>query len=122
MDKLGTVFNRGFSTGFYLGQPGRKDFANTGGSVATTRKDYVGKVIHFDRKSKEAVIKLEAGGIAIGEMLTIQGKKTGVINQTIESIRISVDVVKSAKKSDIVSVKVSAIVEKGDKVFVIRRC
>jgi len=45
LKELETVYNRGFSTGFYFGKPSSEDYAGIEGSKATTRKVYVGKVI-----------------------------------------------------------------------------
>src|SRR3989338_1817567 len=59
LKKLKAAYNRGFSSGFYLGMPTAKDFADSYGSKATTRKEYVGKVLNFYKKSNVALIKVE---------------------------------------------------------------
>ncbi len=54
LKELETVYNRGFSTGFYFGTPSSEDYAGVNGSKATTRKVYVGKVLNYFKKPKAA--------------------------------------------------------------------
>ena len=114
--KLKTVYNRGFSNGFYLGLPTADDFTDRGGSKATTKKIYVGYVINFFKEPNVAVIKLEAGGIKKGDKIMIQGPTTGVQEQTIESMEINHEPVKEAEKQD-VGVKLNFTARPNDKVF-----
>ena len=43
MGQLEKVYNRGFSSGFYMGKP-IDEWTKTAGSQATTKKEYVGLV------------------------------------------------------------------------------
>ncbi len=59
LKKLKTVYNRDFSSGFYLGKP-INEFTNEYGSKATTKKQFVGKVKNYFTKNKVAEIQVES--------------------------------------------------------------
>ena len=118
VEKLKTVYNRGFSNGFYLGLPTADDFTDVCGSKATTRKTYVGYITNFFKEPSVAVIKLEAGGIKVGDKIMIQGETTGVKEQIVESMEINSKKVEKAEK-EMVGIKLNFIARENDKVFVI---
>ncbi len=118
VEKLKTVYNRGFSTGFYLGMPTGEDFTDAHGTKATQVKQYIGYVIDFYKKQGVAAIKLEAGGLKVGDRIMIQGQKTGVQEQTVESMEISNKPVKEAGKG-LVGLKLNFEARENDPVFLI---
>lgn len=118
LKEINTVFNRGFSSGFYLGNPSDKDFAKTGISNATTRKILVGRV---EKSGISVVVKMDSQEINKGELLSIQGPETGVVMHTISNMEINGEVSDTAKKSDFVHIELKENVNKGDSVFVIRK-
>jgi len=85
-NELGKVYNRGFSTGFYFGTPDGQDYTEKYGSMATTRKVYVGKVLNYYKKSQIAHVRLEAGGVSVEDPIYIIGNKTGCVETKIESL------------------------------------
>lgn len=121
LTKLKTAYNRGFSSGFYLGMPAAKDFTDSYGSKATTRKEYVGKVLNFYKKSNVALIKVERLGFGIDSELMLQGNKTGVVNEKINKI-LNNDGKETinAKRGDIVTMKLKNTVRENDKVYLIK--
>lgn len=84
--ELEKVYNRGFSNGFYFGVPGDEDYAGKYGSLATTKKVYVGKVLNYYRKAGAAFIKLEAGELNLDDSVYIIGNKTGCVELKISQI------------------------------------
>ena len=121
LKKLKAAYNRGFSSGFYLGMPTAKDFADSYGSKATTRKEYVGKVLNFYKKSSVALIKVERLGFGIGSGLMFQGNKTGVVNEKAETILDDRnEKTNKAKKGSIVTIKLKNAVRENDKVYLIK--
>ena len=118
VEQLKTVYNRGFSSGFYLGLPTADDFTDTGGSKATTRKIYVGYVTNYYKEPSVAAIKLEAGAIKKGDRIMIQGETTGVQEQTVESMEINNKKVDKAEK-EMAGIKLNFAARENDKVFVI---
>ncbi len=79
VEDLRTVYNRGFSHGFYFDVPGSEDYSPTYGSIATTKKEYIGKVINYFKQPKAAYIQIESGKIVLGDDILIIGKTSGVI-------------------------------------------
>ncbi len=79
VEDLRTVYNRGFSSGFYFDVPSSEDYSPTYGSIATTKKEYIGKVINYFKQPKAAYIQIESDKIALGDDILIIGKTSGVI-------------------------------------------
>jgi len=84
MQQLDTVYNRGFWSGYYLGQE-LGEWSNVPGSMATQKKVYLGKAANFFAKSSIAEFKMEAYDLKLGDTILITGQTTGaqelLINQ-----------------------------------------
>ena len=120
IEKLKKVYNREFSSGFFLGLPTAKDFTHSYGSKATTRKKYLGFVKNYYKKVSVAEIKLEAGDIKAGDNILVIGNKTGVVDEKIVSMQIEKKEVKKAKKGSSVGIKTKNQLRANDKVYVIK--
>ncbi len=119
LNELGTVYNRGFSSGFYFDTPSSADYAGVNGSKATTRKVYVGKVLNFFSNVQVAHILIESGEIKIDDDILIMGDSTGVIEMKIAGLKVF-DIDSSfAKRGDELTMKVPAAVRRNDKVYLI---
>jgi len=121
LKELETVYNRGFSTGFYFGKPSSEDYAGVEGSKATTRKVYVGKVLNYFKKPKVAQVLLETGQIKLKDQLIITGETTGLLEMTLKRIIINEKSSKSAKKGDEVTFVTPELVRRNDKVYLVER-
>jgi putative protease len=121
MRRLESVYNRGFSTGFYLGAPTSDDFTDAEGGKATETKEYIGFANNYYPKVKVAELKIESGTVKIGDVLRIQGNTTGTFKQKIASMEINHKKIKEAKKGDSVAVKVNQLVRKNDRIFLVRK-
>lgn len=117
LDELKKVYNRGFSSGFYFGVPGSESYASTYGSVASTRKVYVGKVVNYYKQSKVAQLKIEADKISLGDSIYIIGKTTGTVETTINEIHKDEVNVSEANKGDNVTIICEERVREFDKVY-----
>ncbi|MFP4400938.1 MAG: peptidase U32 family protein [Candidatus Woesearchaeota archaeon] len=117
VEKVKQVYNRDFSTGFYMGRP-IKEFTDSYGSKATMTKKYIGVVLNYFRKANAAEIKSEAGILKKGDTILIIGSTTGVVKQKIESIQYEGKKISSIKKGQSGGIKVDSIVRKNDKVYV----
>jgi len=115
--KLQTVYNRGFSTGFFMGKP-IDEWSRAYGSLATEKKVYAGKVVNYYSKKKAAVVKLESLGLSVGDELMVQGPTTGVVRLNVSSIHIEGKDVKKGKKGELVGLSLP-LVRKNDKVYVV---
>ena len=115
--RLEHVYNRGFSAGFYFGRPGHEDFATQRGSLAKTRKRYVGKVLNYYKKPAVVHVKLEAADIKLGDKLYIMGQTTGTVEKELTSLVMGEQFVEEAPKGSEVTFRCGEIVRPNDKVF-----
>ena len=116
--KLKSVYNRGFSTGFYLGKP-MNEWAKAYGSRATKKKIYIGKVKNFYKNINVAEILMESGKLKLEDNIMFQGPTTGVIEQKINSMEGHHKKITQAKKGERIAIKTSNVVRENDKVFLI---
>ncbi len=116
MDRLKTVYNRGFWDGYYLGQT-LGEWAGQHGSLATQRKEYVGKVTNYFRKLMVAEIRMESGFLKPGDAIYIQGPTTGSIEFIIPEIRVDLHPVKKTAKGDQCSIPVDTLIRRADKIY-----
>jgi putative protease len=119
LEELGTVYNRGFSSGFYFDVPSSEEYAGVNGSKATTRKVYVGKVLNYFSNVEVAHILIESGEIKISDNILIMGDSTGVVEANVESMKVFDIDCSSAKRGDELTIKVSSLVRRNDKVYLI---
>jgi putative protease len=119
LKELKTVYNRGFSTGFYFGAPSSQDYAGVNGSKATTRKVYVGKVLNYFKKPKAVHILLESGKVNLKDKLLILGETTGLVELTLDEIIINNKSSSSAKKGDEVTFVTPELVRRNDRVYLV---
>ena len=117
--KMAAVFNRGFSNGFYFTEPGKSDYANIGGSAATMRKEYLGKVAGFG--ADNTAIKIESGIVKKGDQLIIEGPETGVVVHKISKMAVGDKISDKAGKQDIIYIKLNKPVKRGDKVYLFKK-
>ena len=115
-DRLSTVFNRGFWDGYYLGQK-LGEWNTRYGSNAAKRKVYLGKVTNYFRKLHVAELKLENGDLARGDTILIMGPTTGVIEHTVEEIRVDLKETGKALKGEFCSIRISDIIRRSDKIY-----
>lgn len=71
------VYNRGFSTGFLFGTPGVEGWTEPH-NQATEKKERVGIVSNYFKKSDIAEVTVREGSIMIGDELYVQGPTTGI--------------------------------------------
>ena len=117
--ELAGVYNRGFSTGFYFGTPGKEGINyDHSGNIATTKKILVGYVKKYYAKIKVAEISLESCGLKVGDEISIEGHTT-YLKQQVDSIELAGENLKIAKKGMLIGVKVVKRVRRNDKVFVL---
>jgi len=121
LEQLSLVYNRQFSSGFYLGLPTNNDFSNIENSASKEKKHFIGKITHFYPKINVATIKLASKvPVNVGEKIIILGNTTGIIHSEINSMQINHKAVKHANKGQEIGIKVPALVRKNDEVYVIR--
>jgi len=117
--QLEKVYNKGFSSGFYLKMPTADDFAKIEHSASQEKKHFIGKVTHYFDKAKVAAVKL-VDELKLGDEIVIIGKNTGIINTKIDSMQINKKPIEKAKRNQEIGIKVPQLVRKNDEVYVIK--
>lgn len=112
LNQLATVYNKGFSTGFYMGKP-LNEWAGVYGSKATTRKEKIGRVTNYYTEKNVVEIQLDAGEISAGDPYYIIGPTTGVLTGKLPTpwLESPVNIV---KKGDLFTFKQEAKTRPGD--------
>jgi putative protease len=114
--RLAEVYNRGFWDGYYLGQK-LGEWSAIYGSQATKKKLQLGKVVNFFTKLNVAEILLEQHSLSTGDDIMIIGPTTGVHEENVKEIRLDLEPVERVEKGVKISVPVSGLVRRGDKVY-----
>lgn len=118
--RLGTVFNRGFWDGYYLGQRLGEWNANYGSS-ATERKVYVGRGVKYFSALGVGEFVIDAQPLNRGDRLCMTGPTTGIVYFTADEIRYELKPVERAEQGWHVSMKVPCKVRPSDKLFKIEK-
>jgi putative protease len=116
MERLSSVYNRGFWNGYYLGQK-LGQWTDSSGSKATEKKVYIGKGVKYFPKINVAEFKIEAGSFKEGDKLLITGPTTGVVELEAPEIRVELKAVESAKKGDNCSFTLETKIRPSDKLY-----
>ncbi len=119
MEKLKEVYNRGFSSGFYMGTPTNDDFSDIENSAATTKKEFIGKIKHYYPKSKVGTIFISTGKIELGDEIAIIGNTTGLEKIKVKRLEINKKPVKKAIKGQEVGLKLPRV-RKNDEVYIVK--
>lgn len=116
MSRLETVYNRGFWGGYFLGQE-LGEWTDSSGSKATVKKVFLGKGMHYYGKAKVAQFKIEAQQLKVGDQILITGPTTGVIETTIETMRVDDVEADIASKGSEVTFSLDEVIRASDKLY-----
>ncbi|MDR0223643.1 MAG: U32 family peptidase [Myroides odoratus] len=116
MAALETVYNRGFWSGYYLGQK-LGEWSDNPGSNATQKKVYVGKAAHYFQKAAIGEFKIEAYDIKVGDRILITGPSTGAQELTIDELFVNEQATEKAIKGDDCTIKLPFRVRLSDKMY-----
>lgn len=116
MKVLETVYNRGFWSGYYLGQK-LGEWSDNPGSNATQKKVYVGKAMHYFQKASIGEFKIEAYDIKIGDRILITGPSTGAQELVIEEMFVNEQPAEKATKGDDCTFKLPFRIRLSDKLY-----
>ncbi|VVB74486.1 Peptidase family U32 [Candidatus Tiddalikarchaeum anstoanum] len=118
--RLGSVFNRGFCTGFYFGSPKRGVELSKRGNVSRIKRVVVGCVLNYYPKNGVVYVNLNHAGLNVGDEVLIEGKTTS-FRERIGSIYIEGVSSSSAKKGSKITFKVSSKARRNDQVYVFKK-
>lgn len=116
--ELASVYNRGFSTGFYFGTPGLESFSpEKNMNLSEQKRRAAGIVTNYYPKQKAAAIKLLEEGIAVGNEIVIEGSTT-YLKQHVSFLKKEGKSVLSVQKGEEAGLAVEAVVRKNDRIFI----
>ena len=116
MAELEKVYNRGFWSGYYLGQK-MGEWSDGPGSSATQKKVYIGKGMHFFPKTNIAEFKLEAYDLSVGDQILITGPTTGAKEMDITAMFVNDRPAEQANRGDSVTFRTDFRVRPSDKLY-----
>ena len=116
MSELEKVYNRGFWSGYYLGQK-LGEWSENPGSNATQKKVYIGKGQHYYTQAGIAEFLIEAYDLKINDTILIQGPTTGSKELKLESFMVDDQEVNMAKKGDVVTFPIDFRIRLSDKLY-----
>lgn len=116
MKRLEKVYNRGFWSGYYLGQK-LGEWSGTDGSHATQKKIYIGQGLKYYAKSKVGEFKIESHTLKKGDKILVTGPTTGVIELEANEVRVDDKVVELAEKGMICTLAVEEKIRPSDKLY-----
>lgn len=116
MTALETVYNRGFWSGYYLGQK-LGEWSDNPGSSATQKKVYVGKAMHYFQKASIGEFKIEAYDIKPGDRILITGPNTGAQELVIDEMYVNEKPADKATKGDDCTFKLPFRIRLSDKLY-----
>ena len=128
-EELSEVFNRGFWDGYYQGAK-LGEWSDVYGSHATRKKIYCGKITNWFDRISVAEVLVESEALRKGDDILIIGETTGVIEQTVNEIRVDLKPTGMAAKGTLCSIPVifpddiripgGKKLRRGDKVYIWR--
>jgi len=115
-DRLKSVYNRGFWGGYYLGKS-MGEWAESSGSQATQKKEFIGKIENHFSNLNVVQLKIETGSLRKGDNIIVLGKTTGVVEMTLPEVRVGDNIDAVAVKGDACSFVVNTLLRRGDQVY-----
>ena len=125
--RLATVFNRGFWDGYYQGAR-LGEWSEVYGNRATRTKVYCGKVTNWFAQIGVAEILPETVPLKQGDTILVIGATTGVVEKTVDELRVGLKPVQTAQKGEYCSIafppevfaagNAAPKLHRGDKVYI----
>lgn len=116
MARLAKVYNRGFWSGYYLGQE-MGEWTKKHGSSAQQKKVFLGKGIHYYPKAKVAHFDIDSYSLKVGDKVVIIGPTTGVVETEITELMVNSAKVDEAKKGMNCTFPLEQLIRKSDKLY-----
>ena len=116
MQELEKVYNRGFWSGYYLGQK-LGEWSKGSGSHATQKKVYIGKGVHYFPKAKIGEFKIEAYDVSLGDTILITGPTTGAREFELKEMLVNDKPQEKGTKGDAITIPLDFRVRPSDKLY-----
>ena len=116
VQELEKVYNRGFWSGYYLGQK-LGEWSKGSGSHATQKKVYIGKGVHFYPKAKVGEFKIEAYDLSIDDTILITGTTTGAKEFQLKQMLVNDEPLLKGTKGDSITIPLDFRIRPSDKLY-----
>ena len=116
MQELEKVYNRGFWSGYYLGQK-LGEWSNSNGSAATQKKVYIGKGMHYFPKTGIGEFKIEAYDLSLGDTVLITGPTTGAQEIQVTEMLVNDQELPKGERGDSVTIPLPFRIRLSDKLY-----
>ena len=116
--ELKSVYNRGFSSGFYLGDPSEERSRKL---EATHEKIYSGEIIKFYKKIKVAEVRVRNEPLRKGDRIVCMGKNTPASFAQLKDLQINHEFVNIIDKGERGGIKLPFPAKRNDKIFIWRK-
>jgi len=116
LERLATVFNRGFWDGYYLGKK-MGEWNDSYGSRATEKKIFIGRGVKYFGKINVAEFQLDTNTLKLGDKILITGPTTGAITTTVEELRVDNSPVDEVAKGVSFSLPIAEAIRPSDKLY-----
>lgn len=116
LERLSTVYNRGFWDGYYLGRK-MGEWNDSYGSKATDKKIFLGRGVKYFKKINVGEFRMESHSLNQGDKILITGPDFGVVKTTVEEMRVEDGIVETVKKGDTFSIKVEEVIRPSSKLY-----
>ncbi len=114
LKRLSSVFNRGFSTGFYYNNP--EEDLKGNGNQSSIKKEYVGEIINYYSRKGVAELLIKNNELIINDEVIIENSFK-FIKQKIKSMESKHKKITKAIKGEIIGLKVKEKTSKGMQVY-----
>jgi len=119
--ELASVYNRGFSTGFYFGVPGLEGFSpEKGMNASKNKRRAAGIVTNYYPKAGAAAVRLLEEGLAVGDEILIEGSIT-YLRQQVRSMKKGGLPLERAEKGDELGLSVEGKVRENDRIYIMQK-
>ena len=115
-ERMDNVFNRGFWGGYFLGKE-LGEWTDEDGSKAKKRKIYVGDGTKYFGKIGVGEFMMKNGELAVGDDIIITGPTTGIVEHTIDSLRLNEEQVEIVKRGDNFTFPIADKIRPADKIY-----
>ncbi|MFH1710974.1 MAG: U32 family peptidase [Nanoarchaeota archaeon] len=123
VEELEKVYNRSFSSGFYIKMPTSDDFCASEDGEQKERKEYIGKIEKFWPKISVSHVKIHTGVLKVGKEVYLMHKDSAIIRTKVKSMEINNKSINSVKKGQDVGIKFEndSNLKKGTEIYLIRK-
>jgi putative protease len=119
LEELKKVYNRGFSSGYYLGRP--QGWSGSYGSKANRQKIEIGEITNYYSRLKVAEIQARSGSFSLGDEYLIIGNSSGVLQGKARELRVDDRPVASLEAGTLFSMPVPKRVRRKDRLYLLKK-